>query len=104
MFRLSAVISLTLIIISLGLIYTNLTESGRLLILRWGDNDIEKIIGARNDVLRVTVTGLLLILLNIFLARSFWKKIPLLTRIISFVNPILALLILTVIGGIILGN
>jgi hypothetical protein len=104
MLRLSAIISLLLIIISLGLIYTNLVEDDQSLILRPDNSRNVKIIGSRNDVLQIAIAGFLFVLINIFLARSFQKKLPILMKIISFANLFLALLILVIISGIIVSN
>lgn len=104
MIRFLSIISLMLILLSLAIIYINFADTKTALIVRWDAYRHLTYLGDRNDVLRIAVSGWLLIFFNIFLIRMMEKKLPSAAKILSWGTVLLSLLILVVISIIILSN
>ena len=102
--RITSLISLFIIFVSLCFIYVYFANTQNSIIIRLDSYQRETFLGAKTDVLKIVVSGLVLVLLNIFLARITEAKYLFISRILSLGNVLLAILILTVVGVIILLN
>lgn len=102
--RLTSLLSLLFIFISLSFIYIVFADIQDSIIVRLDTYRNLTFLGSRGDVLKVAVTGLILILFNILLIRILERRYLFETRFLVFGNILIAMLILVVISGIVLIN
>ena len=102
--RITSLISVLFIFLSLSFIYVFFSDIQQLIIIRVDTYRNLTFLGSRVDVLKVSVIGLMLVLFNILIVRFLEKKYLFEARFLAFGNILFAILILVVISGIILVN
>jgi len=102
--RVVSAISLLILLLTGLIFYAQINSSAKLLIIHFNANKGADFWGSRGDVFGILISGLIIILINLFLSDFLYHRERFLSYIFSFANLVVSILILITINVIISVN